>query len=743
MNKTFYLISALTFTLVINSFSQKQTIELNFTAQYQAQYVMLDSIYVENLTQGGDTMLYAPDTVLVLDFVTGVLVNPALNEGFRVSQNSPNPFTEKTSINIFLPKAYYLQVSVVNLLGQKVAFFENSMDGGNHSFVFYPGDDRYYILTATASGLTKTIKMVSLNNYTGKYCSLSYVGAVETPDEYKSIQETNDFGYALGDQLLFICYAQNPSNIIGSDVFEVTPTGNEEYIFDIIEGIPCQSSPTITYEGQIYTTLKIGDQCWLKENLNVGTMIQGTQLMTNNGIIEKYCYNSNIQYCAAYGGLYRWSEMMQYFTQPGTQGICPPGWHVPTDQELCTLTQFIDPTVDCNGIGWTGTDVGTKMKSTAGWYSNGNGTNESGFTAISSGFYSSYVFHHSGTDGYFWSSNEGSNDESWRWWLAYDFANIDHRTEPKSVGFSVRCLQNESAPIIPTVTSADITDVTQITATSGGEVIDEGGTYVTARGVCWSTSPNPTIANSHTSDGNGIGIFVSDITGLDINTIYFVRAYATNAIGTAYGNELSFTTLPFSTCGDLISYEGQNYNTVQIGTQCWLKENLNVGTMIMTSQSMSNNGIIEKYCCYNIPDYCVTYGGLYQWNETMQYTTQQGTQGICPSGWHIPTEGEWCTLTQFIDQTVDCNSIGHSGTDVGTKMKSTTGWSSGGGGTNESGFTALPGGFIIPPISQGMLSEAFFWNSTETNTTKSWFRKLSYDYDNIFRNESNKYLGKR
>ncbi len=167
MKKVFYLISVLAFALITNAFGQKPTIELTFTAQYQAEYIILDSIYVENLTQGGDTMLYAPDTVLVLDYTVGVAANPSLNTGFRVSQNRPNPFTVQTIISIFLPEADHLQVSVINLLGQKVAFFEKSLDAGNHSFVFYPGDDKYYILTATANGLTKTIKMVNLNNYSG------------------------------------------------------------------------------------------------------------------------------------------------------------------------------------------------------------------------------------------------------------------------------------------------------------------------------------------------------------------------------------------------------------------------------------------------------------------------------------------------------------------------------------------------------------------------------------------------
>jgi len=97
-------------------------------------------------------------------------------------------------------------------------------------------------------------------------------------------------------------------------------------------------------------------------------------------------------------------------------------------------------------------------------------------------------------------------------------------------------------PLIPTVTTSPVTNITQTTATSGGNVIADGGATVTARGVCWNTSSNPTTANSHTTDGSGTGTFVSNLTGLTLNTLYYVRAYATNSVGTAYGNEVSFTT---------------------------------------------------------------------------------------------------------------------------------------------------------------------------------------------------------
>ena len=97
---------------------------------------------------------------------------------------------------------------------------------------------------------------------------------------------------------------------------------------------------------------------------------------------------------------------------------------------------------------------------------------------------------------------------------------------------------------MPTVTTTQVTNITQTTATGGGNVTADGGASVTARGVCWSTSHNPTVSGSHTTNGTGTGSFTSSITGLTANTTYYVRAYATNSVGTAYGSEVSFTTQP-------------------------------------------------------------------------------------------------------------------------------------------------------------------------------------------------------
>jgi len=102
------------------------------------------------------------------------------------------------------------------------------------------------------------------------------------------------------------------------------------------------------------------------------------------------------------------------------------------------------------------------------------------------------------------------------------------------------------ASSLPTVTTTTVSNITQVAATSGGNVTSDGGSSVTARGVCWSITANPTISNSKTSDGTGTGVYTSNITGLTANTLYYVRAYATNSAGTAYGSQVSFTTLPYA-----------------------------------------------------------------------------------------------------------------------------------------------------------------------------------------------------
>ena len=192
-------------------------------------------------------------------------------------------------------------------------------------------------------------------------------------------------------------------------------------------------------------------------------------------------------------------------------------------------------------------------------------------------------------------------------------------------------------------------------------------------------------------------------------------------------------------CGSEIQYSGKTYNTVLIGNQCWLKENLDVGIRINGSQNQTDNGTIEKYCYNNDPSNCSTYGGLYQWDEMMQYTTQERTRGICPEGWHIPTDAEWKILEGTVDSQYGVgdqiwNNTGYRGTDVGKRLKSTYGWKSGGNGNNLYGFGALPGGRVDRYGAFLNASEsAHWWSSTESSSSYAWLRNLNYDHDQSYR----------
>ncbi len=146
-------------------------------------------------------------------------------------------------------------------------------------------------------------------------------------------------------------------------------------------------------------------------------------------------------------------------------------------------------------------------------------------------------------------------------------------------------------------------------------------------------------------------------------------------------NKITFGVPPaFSVCGDLLLYEGKYYETVQINTQCWFKENLNVGTKISSVGNQIDNITIEKYCYNDLESNCNTYGGLYQWDEAMQYVTTEGVQGICPTGWHLPTYVELNTLKTNV---IDGNSLKAVGQGTGSGI-----------GTNSVGFSALISGYL-------------------------------------------------
>lgn len=281
--------------------------------------------------------------------------------------------------------------------------------------------------------------------------------------------------------------------------------------------------------------------------------------------------------------------------------------------------------------------------------------------------------------------------------------------------------------VLPALTTAPITDITLASAVSGGNITTNGGESFWM-GVCRGTTPDPTTSNSITSDNGVIGDFQSYINGLQPLTKYYARAYATNAAGTIYGNELIFTTSEISsiifnpnlTFGSVSDIEGNIYKTIQIGTQLWMVENLKTtkyddGTFIpyITDNVEWSNLTTPGYSWFNndASSFKNTYGALYNWYAI------NDSRNLCPTGWHVPTSTEWETLTVYLG----ANSAG--------KMKEagTTHWlSPNTSGTNESGFTGLPGGirslsnsFLDPDLVRAFVSigsHGLWWSANEYST---------------------------
>jgi uncharacterized protein (TIGR02145 family) len=287
---------------------------------------------------------------------------------------------------------------------------------------------------------------------------------------------------------------------------------------------------------------------------------------------------------------------------------------------------------------------------------------------------------------------------------------------------TISCDKKDSEPemVVPVLTTSVVTDITQIAAISGGDISSDYGDTPMERGVCWSTDPLPTTANSHTSNGTGFGQFFSTMEILTNGTIYYVRAYATNSTGTGYGNEVIFTTQEASPV-TMTDIDGNIYHVVTIGTQDWMAENLRVthyrnGDYILNipdtiGWATTSDG---AYCFYaNDGILRQIYGHFYNWAAV------NDPRNIAPEGFHVPTFDEWMILVNYLGGQMD----------AGGKLRETgiTHWDNMNvGATNETGFSALPAGRRDGNGDfDNMFGYCYFWTSTEDSVPYSWFYGLS------------------
>lgn len=344
---------------------------------------------------------------------------------------------------------------------------------------------------------------------------------------------------------------------------------------------------------------------------------------------------------------------------------------------------------------------------------------------------------HSNAGAAYWSSSQvpfqvyGNSGHAW----GVNMANGNVFTNAKQALQGVRAIRSFSSscnPCKPNITTLSIRSITSNSAETGGNVISDGGSRVTSKGVVFDSIPNPTLSSRRTTNGTGSGTYVSQLTSLSPSRHYFVRAYATNSVGTSYGNEVSFftqTSNGFASCGSVSDIDGNTYQTVQIGTQCWLQENLKSvryqnGDSIPEVPSFGSNAIniwANSIIGVYTTSWNSAFGNLYK-----GYTVLD-PRGICPTGWHVGSDAEWSVLSLHLDSLTNSNAIGIQSQIAGKNLKSTSFWNSPNIADNSSGFTALPAHYryVDGNYHGSNGTTAAFWTKTQYLSNDLYFRTLN------------------
>ena len=438
-----------------------------------------------------------------------------------------------------------------------------------------------------------------------------------------------------------------------------------------------QCGDPFTYQGYDYATVQIGGQCWFAENLRSKKYANGDAIPSNQNTNEwlhtprgaTAVYGEGDNWCRSFnpdgdGCDEAWSlneigRLYNWYAVDDARGLCPSGWHEPTDVEWTEMTDYL------GGSSF----AGTKMKTDYGWSEGGNGTNASGFSGLPGGYRGANAggFDDSGNDGRWWSSSQDGYEALSR--LLNSEKGVIRRSDDRRVGLSVRCVR------------------------------DAKKESSLKEGVNWK-------------------------------------------------------------CGDPVNYQGYDYATVQIGNQCWYAENLRSenyanGDAIPAGLSDSDwesatSGAMAVYgeyegCSNYSPDIDACdpsqsldeYGRLYNWYAV------DDARGLCPSGWHVPTDGEWMTMEMTLGMTeVEAYSTGWRGTNQGAQMKTAKGWARSGNGTNSRGFSGFPGGLRSYDGTFYLAGANGFWWSSSPYGSDAWSRNLDGGIDDVYRVATNPRWGK-
>jgi len=417
--KTFtFFVSCLFATVVL----QAQDYQISFTGSGQSTSV--DSIQVKNLTQGTTVSLNGDD---VLYLVGAVGIN-TLTDNQNTVKIYPNPMVESTFVEFTNLQTELICLEIFNGMGVLIAKQRTLVQQGRQRIEISRLNAGIYTVNVSTADWKYATKLISLGKNPGntiiKYLSTDDRSAPE--NALKSTTDLIQMQYNDGEMLLFKAFSGNYATVL-----TLLPTQSQTVNFEFIS---CSDE-----DGNNYAVVTIGSQTWMAENLNYETE-------------NSWCYDNDGNNCDIYGRLYNWETMMNGEESSdevpsGVQGICPDGWHVPSDNEWKILEMYLGISQsEVDQIGWRGTDEGGKLKDagTVHWTQPNTGaTNSSGYTALPGGYSDmNGDFFNIEESGYWLSATKRYATSMWRRNLSSLNGGIGRNDWHIVFCFSVRCMQD-------------------------------------------------------------------------------------------------------------------------------------------------------------------------------------------------------------------------------------------------------------------------------------------------------------
>lgn len=559
MKRYIYSVLVLAILVCAVSLRAQDQVILQFTGQNQnGDYVALNSVVVENITQHWQEVLYYPDTILNIE-LTGIGEFVLPDGGVRLFQNVPNPFDGVTDFALQVPRTLQVQLEIYDLNGKVMTAYQGPLDAGCHRFRAWLSAPQTYLLRARTDNGSVQIKMV--NTGRAGQNRMEYLGKASVPDAGKADKGSTNQPFSYGDVMLYRGFAhladmdfecvpveqpQYSSELIpltftlplptvitevASDVtytearlngiamghpdcpvmergFQLADnnqlTGAVEYAagsgngsfhytvsnlqastyyyyrayvrtaigitYGVTESFAstppflCGIDSLTDYDGNTYATVEIGSQCWMKENLRTNHFPDGAEIPDGSDVAPsmynpyRYYPNGDSLNVPVLGYLYNWPAVMHgsatsSANPSGVQGICPFGWHVPSQGEFNQLVSYLgsQPQYVC---GENNSNVAKSLAATTGWQSSdsycaaGNNpetNNATGFTAFPSGIYYDGNYSDAETSSYFWSATQNvlaGNYGAYRLWIQVNDPNVIISGILQCSGQPVRCLHD-------------------------------------------------------------------------------------------------------------------------------------------------------------------------------------------------------------------------------------------------------------------------------------------------------------